>query len=507
MSTFKKLAGDTALYGISTILGRLLNWALLPLHTRVFVDPAELASNVKIYTYIGVFQIILLMGLDTAFFRYAARNKEQVQDYFNRTQSLILVVNLLVGAALVFGAPWLSRAMGYPDETLSLQWAATLLAIDAITAIPFARLRVQNQAKRFVTAKITNIGLNVALNVFFLVICRDIYNGAYLTGLQPLVDQIYYPSIGAGYIILANLIANAVNLLQLADLWRGFRLRLQKAEAQILLAYAFPMMLMSLTGVVNQLSDRLLLDYLLPDDFYLNVDKKEALGIYGNCYKMSVFMAMAIQSFKFAADPFFFSRAEDKAAPGLLADVTKWFVLICVVIWVGISLNMDLIGLLIGKSYRSGLIVVPVLMLGTLIMGVYYNMGFWFKLTDRTVYGTWITAAGLLATVLLNVWLIPVIGYMGCAVAFLASAIIMTWLCYYFGEKYYPVPYDLGSGIGYILGGGALIFAAAQIEISNLWIAVPYHLALFLLFLAVVFVVERKTFLPVLGKLRGRGRN
>jgi len=361
MSTFKKLAGDTALYGVSTILGRLLNWALMPLHTRVFANPEELASNVKIYTYIGVLQIVLLMGLDTAFFRYAARNKDAIQPYFNRTQSLILAVNLLVGAALILGGPWLARAIGYPEEVLSLRWAAALLAIDAITAIPFARLRVQNQARRFVVAKLTNIGLNVALNVFFLVVCRDIYNGAYLPALQPAVDLLYFPAIGAGYIILANLIANAVNLLQLADQWRGFRFGLHRQEARQLLVYAFPMMLMSLTGVVNQLSDRLLLDYLLPDDFYLNVGKREALGIYGQCYKMSVFMAMAIQSFKFAADPFFFARAEDKNAPGLLADVTKWFVVVCVVIWVGISLNMDVLGLLIGESYRSGLGVVPLL--------------------------------------------------------------------------------------------------------------------------------------------------
>ncbi|WP_234736085.1 lipopolysaccharide biosynthesis protein [Tellurirhabdus bombi] len=500
MSAFKKLASDTALYGGSTILGRLLNWALVFLHTRIFIRPGELASNVEIYTYIGVLSIVYTLGLETAFFRYAARNKDQLQDYYNRSLSIVIVFSVLLSGSFIALAPWLTDLMGYPGQEVFLQWAAAILAIDAITAIPFARLRVENKARRFVKTKITNILINIGLNLFFLILCRDIYNGEYLTGLQPAVDLIYYPSIGPGYIILANLIANAVNLLQLADLFKGFRIQLEKEEVKALLTYAFPLMIIALVGVINQMTDRIFLRHFLPDDFYLGLTSEDVLGIYGNCYKLSVFMALAIQSFKFAADPFFFSRAEDKNAPDLLANVTKWFIIVCVLIWVGVSLNLDVIGLLIGRSYRRGLDVVPVLMLANLIMGVFYNMGFWFKLSDKTIYGTWITVVGTAATIVLNILLIPVIGYMGCALAFLASAIIMAGLCYYLGEKYYPVPYDLSSAIGYIGGGGLLIFLASRIEISNLWMAVPYHVLLFILFVGVVVMAEWKTFGPVLAR-------
>lgn len=506
MGTFKKLAGDTALYGGSTILGRLLNWALVFLHTRVFVRPGELASNVEIYSYIGILSVVYTLGLETAFFRYATRYKEEKQDYYNRTLSLVIAFSMLMSGLFMALSPWLARLMEYPDQDQFLRWAALLLAIDAITAIPFARLRVENRAKRFVGAKITNILINIGLNFFFLIFCRDVYNGEYLVGLQPVIDLIYYPSIGPGYIILANLIANAFNLLQLSDLFAGFRFRIEREQARALLTYALPLMLTGLVGVVNQMTDRTLLKYLLPADFYPGLKAEDALGIYGNCYKLSVFMALAVQSFKFAADPFFFSRAEDKNAPELLASVTRWFIIVCVVIWVGISLNLDVIGLLIGPSYRSGLGVVPVLMLANLILGVYYNIAFWFKLSDKTAYGTWITGVGAAATLLLNWLLIPVIGYMGCAVAFLASSLIMCALCYWLGEKHYPVPYDVASAVAYIGGAGLLIYFATRIEISNLWIAVPYHLLLFILFVGVVVVAEHRTFSPLLARLRGRVR-
>ncbi|MBC8151806.1 MAG: polysaccharide biosynthesis protein, partial [Bacteroidetes bacterium] len=198
-------------------------------------------------------------------------------------------------------------------------------------------------------------------------------------------------------------------------------------------------------------------------------------------------------------------QAEDKNAPGLLAQVTKWFLIVCVFIWVGVSLNLDIIGLLVSKQYRPGLGVVPLLLLANLFLGVYYNIAFWFKLSDKTNYGTLITVVGAGVTIGLNYLLIPVIGYMGCAVAFLASSVVMTALCYALGEKYYPVPYDLKSALGYIVGAGVLIACSLQIRIANLWWAVPYHLLLFGLFVAVVVVVEWQTFGPLWARIRLRG--
>jgi O-antigen/teichoic acid export membrane protein len=217
-------------------------------------------------------------------------------------------------------------------------------------------------------------------------------------------------------------------------------------------------------------------------------------------------MALVIQSFKFAADPFFFSRAEDKNSPKLLADVTKWFIIACVLIWVTVSLNLDVVGLLVSKPYRPGLSIVPLLLLANLFLGVYYNISFWFKLSDKTQFGTLITVIGAAVTIGLNILLIPIMGYMGCAVAFLTSSFVMMALCYVLGEKYYPVPYHLKSAAGYIIGAGLLIYLSLQFPIADLWVSIPVHTALLGLFFVAILFIERDTFQPALQRYRNRGR-
>ncbi|MVM39747.1 oligosaccharide flippase family protein [Spirosoma sp. HMF3257] len=510
MSTFKKLAGDTALYGISTILGRLLNYALVPIQTYAFEKPAAMASNVEFYSWIGVLLVLYTLGLETAFFRFMARSKDQPIAEKNRifSQSLSIVISISVlSSILLFSlAPQITQWLNYPGQERFVQWSALLVAIDAIVAIPFARLRVENRAREFVGAKITNIVIVVALNIFFLIFAKDIYEGKYLSALQPIADFIYKPEIGPGYTFLANLIGNALYFIIIRKAFTGFRFQLNGPQSRALVAYAFPIMLTNLAGVLNLLTDRLFLRHSLPPGFYPGLSSEAVLGIYGNCLKLSVFMALAIQSFKFAADPFFFSQAEDKNAPTLLANVTKWFIIVCVLIWVGVSLNLDLLGQLFlrSKAYRVGLDVVPLLLLGNLLLGVYYNISFWFKLSDKTQYGTLITAIGTAVTIGLNLLLIPFIGYMGCAVAFSVSSLVMTAMCYFLGEKYYPVPYDVRSAVGYILGAGLLIWGGWQFPISNLWVAVPVHMALFAFFLGVVIFIERDTFQPALARFRNR---
>jgi len=509
MSAFKKLASDTALYGVSTILARSVNFALAPIQTYAFLQPADLASNVALYAWIGVLLTVYTLGLETAFFRFAARakgidNADERQRVFNRATSVVVLVGVVPTALIVIFSDIVAGWLGYPNEGISVVWAALILFVDAIVAIPFARLRVENKARQFVAAKVINILLNVALNVFFIVLCKDIAEGDYLPALQPLASFIYRPEIGPAYILLANLIANGLYFLFLRNAFAGFRLTFDGPAARKLLVYSFPIMLTGLSGVLNALTDRLLLRQWLPTGFYSGLTSEAALGIYGQCVKLSIFMALATNAFKFAADPFFFSQAEDKNSPKLLADVTKWFTIICVLIWVGVSLNLDVVGLVISQRYRAGLNVVPLLLLANLFLGVYYNISFWFKLSDKTQYGTLITMVGLTVTVLGNIGLIPVMGYMGCAVAFLASSFVMMALCYYLGERHYPVPYHVRSAVGYVLGAGILIGLSWLFPITNLWIAVPVHLVLFGLFLLIVLAVERSTWQPALARFRQR---
>ncbi|WP_077922247.1 oligosaccharide flippase family protein [Spirosoma sp. 209] len=516
MSAFKKLAGDTALYGISTILGRLLNYVLVPIQTYAFAQPKQLSSNVEFYGYIALLLVFYTFGLDTAFFRFAARSKgddkaSRVADTFSQTLSLVLVITGTMTALLLYLAPQITVWLDYPGQTTFIRWSALIIAIDAIMAIPFARLRVENKARQFVWARMLNIGLVVLLNVFFLVICPDIDRGRYLSGLQPFIRLFYDPAVGPGYIFLANLLGNAFYFVLLRDAFKGFRFQLDSERIRTLSIYAYPIMLTGLANVVNGLTDRLFLRHYLPEGLYRGLDgalltNEDVLGIYGNCFKLSVFMALATQSFRFAADPFFFSRAEDKNAPDLLARVTKWFTIVCVLIWVGVSLNVDVLGrLMLSPQYRLGLNIVPLLLLANLFLGVYQNISLWFKLTDQTRFGTLITVVGATITVVGNIVLIPVMGYMGCVLAFLTSSLVMLVLCYALGQKYYPVPYDVGSALGYIAGGGLLIWASWRFPIDNLWIGVPVHLALLGLFLVGILVVERDTLQPALARLR-RGR-
>lgn len=495
MSVLKKLAGETASYGISTILGRSLNFLLVAVHTAAFL-PEELNVNVKLYAYVAIANIIYTYGMETAFFRFAAQDKEK---YYNIIQSAITVSSCVFsGILIVFSTP-IIKSLGFPGKETFLIWISLIVATDAITAIPFARLRLEKQTKKFVKAKIFNIMANVVLNVIFLLGFKKIAEGDYLLFLQPLAKKLYFPSIGAGYIFLANLLANGCLFYFLRAEFSKFRFQFDKAAFKNLWIYAYPVMIMGLASTFNLMFDRILLEKLLPDGFYPNRTSQEALGIYGNVYKLSIFMALATQAFRYAAEPFFLAKTEDKNSPETLANVTKWFLITCIFIWLGVCLNLDIIKVLFLRKpiYWEAMKVVPILLLANLFLGVYYNISVWFKLNKKTYFGTRITFAGLAITIIFNIILIPKIGYMGCAVAFLISCFSMTALCYYFGQKYYPVPYKIKSAFGYIISAGTLIYCIMEIQIENLWLSIPYHLLLLVLYTACVVLVERETIIPL----------
>lgn len=494
MSVLKKLAGETASYGISTILGRSLNFLLVFIHTAAFL-PEDLGINVKLYSYVAVANILYTYGMETAFFRFAAEDKTR---YYNLIQTALLVTSTIFSGVLILFSSSIITNLGYPHRELDLICLAVLIWIDSITAIPFARLRLEKATKKFVAAKIINILINVGLNIFFLLGLKKISEGDYLTFLQPIAQTLYVPSIGAGYIIIANLLANMSYIWLLRKEIFDYKFEFEWPLFKELLVYAYPIMIMGLAGMVNQVFDRILLEQFLPENFYPGRTSRQALGIYGNAYKLSIFMALSTQAFRYAAEPFFLSKNKDKNSTETLAEATKWFTIVCVFIWLGVCLNLDwLKKLFLRKAiYQEGITVVPLLLLANLFLGVYYNISVWFKLNNKTYFGTIITFIGLAVTVILNIVLIPKLGYMGCAWAFLISCFTMTVLCYYWGQKYYPVPYRIKSAVGYIVSAGALIYFTLSIPIANLWISIPYHALLLVLYTIGVIVVERKTVLP-----------
>ncbi|MBE9466077.1 polysaccharide biosynthesis C-terminal domain-containing protein [Dyadobacter subterraneus] len=492
MSVLKKLAGDTVMYGVSTMLGRMLNYLLVMLHTKLFL-PEQLASQVQLYTYAGLSLVVYTFGMESAYFWFARKEGDR-QKYYNLVLSAVILVSVFFSGGIFIFAEQVASLIQYPEEVTLVRWMSIIMAIDGIVSIPFARLRLEKKAKKFVVARVANILMNIGLNFFFLIICRDIYDEKYLSLFKPFVDLFYNPAVAAGYIVLANLVANLMYFLFLYKEFIDFKFVFDKTLFKPMWVYAFPLFIMNLAGVTNLLFDRTFLQYLLPTNFYPGRTTKQAIGIYGQCFKLSIFMNLAIQAFKYAAEPFFYSKAEDKNAPEVFSEVMKWFIVICATMWVGICLNLHLLAELFlrKKIFHEGLAVVPWLLLGFLFLGIYYNLATWFKLSNKTQFGTYITLTGTSITILLNVILVPKIGYLGCGFAFAASSLVMTTLCYYFGQKYYPIPYQLISALGYILGGGVFILLDAFFIPSNSTAGFAYHMLFFILFCIIVILAERK---------------
>ncbi|TYZ13419.1 polysaccharide biosynthesis protein [Hymenobacter lutimineralis] len=493
MSVAKKLASQTAVYGISSILVRVLNYLLVPIYTARFVA-AEYGIVTGLYAYVSFLNIVFTYGMETTFFRFANRPDADRRLLYDRVMSQVVVSTVVLTGLLVLLARPLMQLLDLPPgrERYAI-WLALILGLDALVAIPFARLRLENQARRFATIRVANILLNVGLNLFFIVLCPDVLAGKYLVGLQPLVTQVYDPSIGVGYVFLSNLAASAFTLLLLSRELLDFRFRLDATPLAAMLRYAYPIMLMGLAGMVNETLDRILLPQWLPKNFYPGQSSLTAVGIYGACYKLSIFMSLVIQAFRYAAEPFFFSQSTEKNSPRTFALVLKWFTLCCAVIFVFISLNIEDFAwaFLRRPEYRQGIAVVPVLLLANLFLGVYWNLSVWFKLTDKTYYGTYIGGAGAVLTIGLNFLLIPVLGYMGSALATLACYFTMAAICWWLGERHFPVPYPVARLLLWLLAAVALVALGWLVQPEAYWLRHGWHLLLSLAFVAALVLVEK----------------
>lgn len=479
MGIIRKLASQTAIYGISSIFGRFLNYLLVPLYTYHF-SAAEYGVVSEFYAYAGFFSVLLLFGFETGYFRF--RDKESTGRDVAYSTALLFVVLVNLGFLLfiVLINPRLSALLHYSNHPEYVLWFAIILTLDAISAIPFARLRAENKALRFAGIKITEIMVTVLLSLFFIVYCPKIYAG----NPHSRIAKIYDPAIGLGYIFIANLIASLFKFLlltpQLIGLARGF----DKELFGRMIRYSLPMVVIGFAGIINEMLDRVLLKYLLPYDFQTNM---KMLGIYSACYKLSILMSLFIQAFRYAAEPFFFAYAEHKDARKIYAEVFRFFVIFCVFIFLLVTLFIDFFKYFIGDEFRAGLEVVPILLLANLCLGIYVNLSIWYKLTDHTLMGAIVSLAGAVLTVVLNVWWIPIFGYAGSAWATLVCYASMTMVSYLLGRKYYPVDYEVKRVIGYIGLGIGLYFMQQQLRIytdNKPWLSASELLLIYILVIA-----------------------
>lgn len=453
MGILRRLAAQTAIYGISSIVGRFLNYLLVPLFTYYFT-PAEYGVVSEFYAYAGFFTVLLVFGFETGYFRFRVQEGVSKEVVYSTALRFLLTANVVFFAAIFALQQPLSDALQHGGHPEYLWWIALILTLDSIGAIGFARLRAEEKALRFATIKIVEIGINVALCLFFIVVARKAHDAAPESPLGGLWD----PAVGIGYIFIANIAASVVKFLLLAPQLRGVTHGFDRALFAKMLRYSLPMVVIGFAGIINEMLDRALMKYLLPGDTQSNLTQ---LGIYSACYKLSILMALFIQAYRYAAEPFFFAQSKDKAAPQTYAYVLNYFVIFCGFIFLFVTLYLDIFKYFIGEPYRVGLHVVPILLIANVFLGIYINLSIWYKLTDRTLMGAWVSLIGAAITILFLVLWVPLIGYTGAAWAHLASYGVMAAVSYALGRKYYPVPYDLVRVFGYI-GLAVTLYVANQ---------------------------------------------
>jgi O-antigen/teichoic acid export membrane protein len=481
LNSFKKLAGDTAIYGASSIVGRFLNWWLVPYYSFMFL-PGEYGVVTNMYAYVAFFLVLLTYGMETSYFRYASKSEDPEKVYSTSIISLFFTTVSFVLLASAFRHE-IAALIRYPDHPEYILWFALILGIDAFTAIPFARLRLNNRPVKFAFIKLVFIAFNIGFNLFFISLCPKII----ANNPDSVIHLVYSEEIGVGYVFISNLLASAITLiLLLPEIFRMNFVFDGKLLRQML-SYGFPILIVGLTGIVNQNIDKVLLPFLIPEE----QNPMFQLGIYGANYKLAVLMNMFIQAFRYAFEPFFFARGGSKDDPKVYATVMKYFVIFGLLIFLGMVLYIDIIKVIIDTEYHVGLKVVPIVLLANLFFGIYFTLSLWYKLTDKTRYGAYMALVGAAITLILNILLIPVMGYMGSAIAVFTCFLFMMILSYILGQKFYPVPYDLKRILSYFVL--AMVLYSVSFYTRDLTNVLKYSAhTFFLLFFLITVAINEK---------------
>ncbi|WP_018341426.1 lipopolysaccharide biosynthesis protein [Cytophaga aurantiaca] len=500
MSLLKKLAGQTALYGLSSMIGRAINFLLVPVYTSLLL-PAEYGIVTELYAYAAFFNILYLFGMETTYFRFANKKDADEAHIFNHVNTQVLFGSFIISAVIFLVTPSIAGHLSLgnaqktaADFTAYIYYIVLILFTDAALAIAFARLRMRNKAFWFASVKLMNIGVTVLLNIILLWgIPLLLSSDSISEETKRFILSWYDPNDLVSYIFISNLVANLLQLPFLIKAFAGFKFVWDTYLYKPMLVYALPLMVMGLAGMINEMLDRLILRELLPDNFYPGSTKLHALGVYGACYKLSMFMTLAIQAFRYAAEPFFFSRAADKNSPQLFADIMKWFVLVCLLIFLGVSLNINIVKQFLGnKAFWEGLAIVPILLLANLFLGVYYNLAIWFKLTDKTYWGIYISLFGAALTVAGNIILIPLMGYMGAAYVTLLCYASMAIFSYLLGHKYYPIPYQTVKMGMWIISASFLVYLSSFVHFENAVNNLLISNSIIVVWLGIILLLEKR---------------
>ncbi|MBK3516603.1 lipopolysaccharide biosynthesis protein [Carboxylicivirga marina] len=485
MSKLKKLAGDTIIYGLSTILGRLLNWLLMPFYIRT-LNMAEVGGVFNIYSYIAVILVLLTFGFETGYFRFIKDYKQEV--LLKTLTSFITAFSILLTVCVFLFQDQISNVLG--NQFLTAKYftiAVAIVSIDAIISIPFADLRIQNKTKRYATLKFVSVLLNILFTVFFLVICPLLIKNEFR-----FVEYFFNPNNKLYYVFVSNLLSSIIiGLFFIPELIK-VKAKYDLSLLRNVIKYSYPIMIVGLFGMLIQNIDKILMPHLISED------AMEQLAIYGANYKIGILMALFIQSYRLAFEPFFFKEGKDCASKELYAQILKFFVLFGCLIFVGVLVFIDVVNLLLLPDYIEGNIIIPFILLGQLFFGIYYSLSLWYKLTDRTNYGAIISGIGAVLVIIGNIVLVPIYGYVGAAISSLICFLLMTVISYFIGQKYYPIKYPVFKIILHISVAVIVVYGSSFIHLDNLLFHLVLKGTIFVSYFAFLYVIERKELIKIL---------
>lgn len=487
MTPLKKLAGQTAIYGLPSIIGRLLNYLLVPLHTGAFLME-RYGVITEMYAYVAFLVVILTYGMETAYFRFQSKEGANDQKVYSTTLWSLLFSTIIFWVITgVFAQP-IAEAIRYPDNSEYVVWFAFIVGMDAISSIPMARLRIQEKAMLFAGVNFLSILVNIGLNLFWIGWCIPAYEAG---ESHFLIQKFYSPEIGVGYVFLANLIASGVKFLVLLPQMLKAKWQFNYQLLRSMLWYGSPLLISSIAIIINESADKILIKWLLLDELGEKAAQAQ-VGIYGACYKLSIVINLFIQAFRYAAEPFFFSQEKEKDSRESYAHILNYFVIFCATIFLGVMLFIDVLKyFLADPAYWEGLHIVPILLFANIFLGIFYNLSVWYKLSGKTQFGAYIASFGAVITLSLNLLLIPKIGYTGSAWATLICYASMVVVSYFFGKRYFPVPYQLKKVIAYLLLSFLLYQGSTLITFESSLFKYAIHSIILLAFIGLAFVLEK----------------
>ncbi|SHF14338.1 Membrane protein involved in the export of O-antigen and teichoic acid [Bacteroides luti] len=478
MAGLKSLAKDTAIYGVSSIVGRFLNYLLVPLYTaKLSAASGGYGVITNMYSITALLLVILTYGMETGFFRFVNKKNEDPTIVYSTTLISVGVSSLLFILLCFVSLQPISTFLGYENNPDFVAMMAIVVALDSFQCIPFAYLRYKKRPIKFAAMKFLFIIPNILLNIFFFVCCPWL-----LVHFPASVSWFYNPSYGVGYAFVANVICTVIQQFAFYRELTGFKYKFKKSLWKEMMIYSFPILILGIAGILNQVVDKIIFPFLFTDQNEARVQ----LGIYGAASKVAMVMTMFTQAFRYAYEPFVFGKNKEEGSKKLYADAMKYFIIVSLIAYLGVMFYLDIFRYIIDKSYWDGLDCVSIVMLAAILNGIYFNLSFWYKLIDKTIWGAYFSGIGCFLIIILNVIFVPHYGYMACAWASLIGYAIVTILSYVVGQKKYPINYDMVRIGKYCLLTVVLYAISEFVKIDNILLRLCFKTILFSIFIAYI---------------------